>query len=538
VIDLLLRGADVVDVESAEIRPRTSVAVDGGRIVAVGEEPEAREVLELEGRLLLPGLIEPHFHLSRIALPETARLQVAAGVTTTVLETSELAYTLGPPAVREILRQARLAPGRILVTVPPLIGIDALHESQVAPAEDWISLLGEEGVVGVGESYWADLLRGHERARRLIDAARERGLAVEGHAAGARAHHLEALVELGVGADHEAIDAAGTELRLRLGFYAYAREGLTRQDVDAIAPLWRDGAAPLERLSFCTDGLDVQSLCAGRSLNAVVAKAVRDGLPLARAIRAATLVPARRFGLNSSGRIAVGAYADLVVVGDRDSLLPKLVLVGGREPRPAADVEPPASMLDTIGPAAVPKALLRPLEKGRWRAMRVFEEAPMVTREVETDGSDAVSVIAVDRLGGERAFRGLLVGFGLGSASVATTVGSESRVVLVVGLDPEDLRKALEVVVRLQGGAAVVRRGEVVAAWAAPFGGMFSFDRCEVVAQKVRSVNEAIRQDGCPLPDPLLTLEFLTSPAIPHLRISAEGYVRLRDGARLPLVMS
>jgi adenine deaminase len=534
--DLLIRGGDLVDVDAGVVRPGCSVAISQGRVVSVGAELEAERTVDARGLLVLPGLIEPHFHLSRIGLPETARLQVAAGVTTTVLETSELSYTLGPAAVLEILRQARLSPGRVFVTLPPLFGADAWHEARVAPAREWLALFDEQGVVGVGECYWAELLRGNPRAEALVRAAVARGLAVEGHAAGAKRHHLEALMELGVGADHEAITAGETAERLRLGLYAYAREGITRQDLDAIAPVWREGLAPLDRLAFCSDGLDVGALCAGESLNTVVAKAVREGLPLPAAVRAATLVPARRFGLAPSlGTLAVGAHADLLLVADRELMRPELVLVGGEEPRPPAAVEVPPAMLDTVHPRAFGESLLRGPGPGRWRAMRLYPEAPMVTREVESDGSEALVAVAVDRLGEPRAFRGLLAGFGLRSASVATTAGSESRVVLLVGVEPADLRLALEEVTRMRGGAAVVRDGEVVARWAAPFAGMFSLDPCEKVAREVAAVNQALRDDGCPLPDPLLTLEFITSPAIPHLRLGADGYYRLRDGARPPL---
>ncbi len=54
-IDLLLRGARVV----GEPAPR-DLGVDGGRLVPAGE---AREVLDLGGRLVTPPLVEPHIHL-------------------------------------------------------------------------------------------------------------------------------------------------------------------------------------------------------------------------------------------------------------------------------------------------------------------------------------------------------------------------------------------------------------------------------------------------------------------------------------------
>jgi adenine deaminase len=530
--DLLLKGGDVVDVEQRTIRKNCPIAIKDGRVASVGEETEAEETIDLGGSLLTPGLIEPHFHISRIAISETARLQVAAGVTTTILETSEAAFPLGPRFVEEAVRQVRNLPGRIFITVPPMIGIDDTHERNLAPVEDWLRLLDDDRAVGVGEIYWADLLRGHERTNRLIAAAKQRSKAVEGHGAGARPHHLEAMHELGVGADHEATDAEQAAIRLRLGFWTYARDGLTRSDLEQIAPIWRDGADGLERMAFCTDGVGVGQLCEGRSLNATVAKAVAHGLPLPQAVRMATLVPARRFNLEGLGAIKPGAHADLVAWSD--GFKPELVLVAGKRPQPRNERFPDWA-LDSVRVAPVPEEVFRHPGRGRWRAMRINAEQPMVTREVESDGSEALSAVAIDRLRQPRAFTGLIEGFGLRTASVATTAGSDSVSVVVIGNRPADMRRALDEVVARQGGVAVVRDGEVLARWSAPVAGGFSEASCNEVARDVAACDKAMQDDGCPLPYPVLTLEFLTSPAIPFLRISPDGYARLRDGARLGL---
>jgi adenine deaminase len=55
------------------------------------------------------------------------------------------------------------------------------------------------------------------------------------------------------------------------------------------------------------------------------------------------------------------------------------------------------------------------------------------------------------------------------------------------------------------------------------------------VVEQVASVQGALRSLGCAQPNPLQTIETLTTAAIPHLRLTPDGYVRLRDGARLGL---
>lgn len=88
--DLVLRGGRVVT-HDAEFHG--GVAVDDGRIVAVGTDgalPQARRTVELDGRVLMPGVIDPHCHLGvNYDYDEDMRTETAAaargGLTTVLL---------------------------------------------------------------------------------------------------------------------------------------------------------------------------------------------------------------------------------------------------------------------------------------------------------------------------------------------------------------------------------------------------------------------------------------------------------------------
>ena len=537
--DFVIAGGRVVDVVTEEVRVGWSVALAGGRIAAIGpglsrQIGRGTEVFDARGQLVLPGLFEPHTHLARLFIRETARLQVAAGVTTSIIETTELGYAAGIAAVRAMLGEARRAPGRILMTLSPMIGFDPEHDTELGPPSCWLALLEDDSVVGIGEAYWADLLRGHQRSLGLNAAAVERGLAVEGHGAGAKAGPLQAMVALGVGSDHEPTTPEEVRARLRLGIYVYVRNGATRQDLVSLSGLWA-GQAPPARVAFCTDGVDPRDLVSGRSLNWVVAEAVRTGLPLATAIRMASLVPAGRFGLAPwLGSLAIGAMADVAVFPDESLLSPSLVLTSGARPQSALardlgglEWQPPPMPRDP--------ALFSTPALGRYRAMAIPPDAPMVTREIETNGRDALLVIAIDRIHGVRAFRGLVAGLGFHGGAVATTTGSESVALLVIGDRAEDMTLAVKRVRSTGGGVSVFSGGRELAGWTAPVGGLLSDSDAVEVADDVDSVNGALRALGCAMPHPLTTIDFLTSPAVPHLRISPDGYHRLRDGLLLPL---
>src|SRR5215813_12843273 len=391
--DLTVTGGALVNVFTEELQEGWGVAAADGRVAFVGPDPEVdaragstTERIDLDGDLVAPGLVEGHTHFTRIGLGDFADLQLRAGVTTTIVECMELAVVAGLEGALAMVAAADKVAGRFFFTASGTVVCDPVHDSRL-DRDDWPSLLDHPRVVGLGEVYWADLLRGHARSEAMIAAALERGLPVEGHGAGARLPALNAIRAFGAAADHESIAADDVLARLRLGFHAELRHGATRQDLPTISAVWRERELDSSRLSFVTDGLEPDVLLRGDSLNWVVEQAVDLGMPLARAVRLASLNAAERYGLGRwLGGLGPGMLADLVVLPRGGGFRPRLVLVGGRRPAPSATPEYPAWMLDTVRVNGLQPELLSAPGPGRWRAMR--QVAPVVTREVESDGSD------------------------------------------------------------------------------------------------------------------------------------------------------
>src|SRR3954451_16209065 len=77
---LILRGGLVVDPRSGS-EQEADVAVDGGRVVAVGQSlpPSGATVVDVSGLVVGPGFIDLHSHVHSIA---GQRLQALDGVTT------------------------------------------------------------------------------------------------------------------------------------------------------------------------------------------------------------------------------------------------------------------------------------------------------------------------------------------------------------------------------------------------------------------------------------------------------------------------
>ncbi|MCJ7655579.1 MAG: amidohydrolase family protein, partial [Dehalococcoidia bacterium] len=90
--DLILANARVVNVFSGEVEPG-NVAICGDKIAGVGDYNQARQVLDLDNRYLVPGLINGHTHLesSMLDIGQYARAVVSRGTLAVITDLHEIA---------------------------------------------------------------------------------------------------------------------------------------------------------------------------------------------------------------------------------------------------------------------------------------------------------------------------------------------------------------------------------------------------------------------------------------------------------------
>ena len=120
--DLLLTGGRVVEVFTGAVVD-ADVAVVDGVIASVGPARDADETVELNGRFLLPGLIDAHVHLesSMVTPSEFARAVVPRGTTTVITDPHEVANVAGIDGVRWLLDASEGLPLTVHVMAPSCV---------------------------------------------------------------------------------------------------------------------------------------------------------------------------------------------------------------------------------------------------------------------------------------------------------------------------------------------------------------------------------------------------------------------------------
>jgi len=551
-VDLLLKNAQVVNVFSGDIH-RTSVAISHTRVVGLGEY-RARKVIDLEGRYVAPGLIDGHVHIesSMVSIPEYARTVVPHGTTTVIIDPHEIANVLGLDGIRYMLESSKGNPLSVYVMIPSCVPATHLETTGAAlTADDIAPLLQDRWVIGLGEmmNYPGVLFRDPQVLAKLEAA---RGKRIDGHAPGLSGRDLAAYVAAGIGSDHECTTVDEAREKLRLGLRIMIREGSAARNLRDLLPLVTPENS--RRCMFATDDRHPGDLINEGHIDHLVRTAISLGLEPVTAIQMATLNAAEYFRLNDKGAIAPGRRADLIVFEDLRDFKVEMVFRGGElVARDGAMVSPTREPSSIALRSSVNVAPLR-IEDFRIEARgsrarvigivprqliteQLFEEPRMQDGVVVADPeNDILKLAVIERhLASGNVGLGLVKGLGLKRGAIASSVAHDSHNIIVAGTTDEDMLAAVDEIVRMRGGLAVVRDGRRLTSLPLPIAGLMSDRPMGDVDRAMKALLAAASEMGSSLDDPFMTLSFLALPVIPTLKLTDKGLVNVMQFKTVPL---
>lgn len=561
--DTVITNGTAFNVFTGEFIKNQSIWIKDGRIAYVGPDPHPHgdnqtQVIDAEEMVLLPGLIEGHTHLSRSGIEEYVKYVIPSGVTTVVMETIDVGMIAGKKGIEYFVKGLEDQPIRFYYTVPPLCSLLPSEEINAPQNEEFLSFLKDPKCLGVGEIYWGNIFlkeKQGERVKGLASMALKLGKMVEGHTAGASGKKLQAYTHFGVSSDHEPITEEEVMERLRLGYWVMIREGSIRKELSGIKGIF-DKKIDFRRMALTTDGMDPQSFIEEGYLDASLKTALQLGLSPERAYQMVTINVAEHFHLDHLlGSLSPGRVADILAIPSAKEYSPqwvmregKVIFRNGRTLTEPKKVFFPESMFHTINilPSKFSSnhiALVGPTgslaKEGKVRAMELVTE--LVTKEVIIDltlsgeSKDVMMALAIDRVGGGGAFMGFLKGFGLERGAYGTTMSWDTIDMFVVGCDFHSMETVIERLKEIGGGGVYAIGKEIISEFPAPLCGFYSQKPMEILNSEVKKLEESLKKNGVKLGKPVLTIDTLGTPAIPHLRITHNGYVNLKDRRVLPL---
>jgi adenine deaminase len=534
--DLVVRGGRVFSVFTREWL-ETDIAIVDGHIAGLGVYDGA-EVLDASGRFVVPGFVDAHMHLetTKLLVDEFARLVLPLGTTTVVADPHEIANVLGTDGVHWLLDVCGGLPLDVFFMASSCVPASSF-ESPRRPFSpgDLEGLLRRRRVIGLAEMMnFPGVVSGdeHELAKLALPGARH----VDGHAPGVVGRTLNAYAAAGIYSDHEAFTIEEGRERLRAGMWLLIREASAARNLQALIPLAREYGP--HRIAFCTDDREPEHISDDGHINTMVRDAVAARIPPEDALAMATLNPAIWHGLDRLGAIAPGYQADLLLLPELESFVPETVLKRGRPVGEIERVEVPEWVKHTVRIRHVAaRDFAIPWDGGEARVIGVIpdqivteslvEEPAVMNGHAVADPERGLAKIAVveRHLGTGRHAVGLVRGFGLRSGALASTFSHDAHNIVVVGMDDQDMARAIARLTEIGGGVVVVEDRGVRAELPLPIAGIISDAPLGKVVEASRGCIEAAARLGCTLPSPFQTMAFLALSVIPSLKITDHGLV-------------
>ena len=556
--DLVLKNCSLISVYTREIIPKTEISIVGDRIAYVG--PDASHtispktaVIDVKGKYVCPGFADPHVHIDQFVLPsELSKKSLLCGVTSLFSDPIDIVSVTGYKGFQEFLKQGENLPIRIFQVVPGGLPVDRkFSNSKTLSLSQEKAAINHPNVLGLGEVFsWTKVTSRDSKTMKSLSTMLDNGCIINGHTAGASGKKLNAYVSSGILSCHEPTNFDQVLERLRLGMWIMIREGSIRRDLKDIIPMVLSHGTYLNRLMFCSDGLDPLDITKYGHIDHCINESIKLGLEPIDAISMASKNCFDYYNLGKDlGGIAPGKLADIIIFKNLKSVKPTKVFVGGKL------VVSNGSVVAPIKKKVIPSWIKNTVKLKKFSskdfeikskkksvtANTILMQSEIITKlssaELETSNGNVLSsidkdvwkVAAFDRIHGTKNCTvGFLENFGANIDAFASTWSFHENDMIIIGSNDSDMALAANALRKTQGGLVVVKSGKIKASLPLQMAGIISTDPFEKVSSNFEQLNNTIVDSGCKFSRPHLIPLFLPFLALPSIRILSRGIIDVK----------
>ena len=566
--DLVLENCSLVNVYTREILPEIQIAISQDRIAYVGKDASHTKgkktvVMDLEKKYVTPGFADPHIHIDQFVSPaEFVKKSLLCGVTSLFADSIDIVGTCGFRGFKEFIKMTRGLPVRFFHVIPGGLPVDRkFSRTKTLSFAEEKSAFRMQEVIGLGELFsWTKVTDRDSKTMKILSEALVNDCVINGHTAGASGKKLNAYIASGILSCHEPINFDQVVERLRLGMWIMIRDGSIRRDIKNIVPLILSNGTYIDRLMFCSDGLDPIDISRFGHIDHCIRESVKLGLNQIDAISMASKNCFDYYNLGKDlGGISPGKLADILVFDDLTKMKPKKIFVGGRL------VVSNGTIVSKIKEYVIPKWLTKTIklkkfaeddfsiksDSGLVDVNVIKMKTEIITEKITEsliveDGNvipspdkDVWKVAAFDRtFGSGKHTIGFLKNFGAKVGAFASTWNFHENNLIVIGSNEKDMITAANNLIKTQGGIVVVNEGKILSSLPLELAGIISRDNFENVSENFANLNATLTDAGCRFKKPHLIPLFLPFLALPDIRISSSGLVDIKDRVILKTIIS
>lgn len=518
----------IVDLISGEIFPGR-IDFSDGIITGIKHLDSAPDTL------VIPGLIDSHIHIesSHLCPSRFAEAVMPHGTTCVISDPHEIANVFGIDGIRYMIADSKRAPLRCFFTAPSCVPATPFESSGARLTHhDVLELLSWPEVVALGEVMnYPGVVSGDEELMKKLDAAKQLEKPIDGHAPLLSGEDLSTYVSRGIRTDHECTSSKEALEKHNLGMIIQVRNGTACKNLRALADF-----AKKHPFMLVSDDKSAKDL-----LRSHLEESIREAISLEidplSVLRAATLFPAEHYGL-PGGWFEEGRVADFALIDSLENFNVKETWIAGqrvaRAGRAEIEIEPLGFGLQ------LPQISKRAEEfglraSGEWAKVRTIvaqrdeivtgcsEEWLRIVEGVVTPDTarDIARIAVVNRYSDAPVSNGFIRGFGLKRGAIASTVAHDSHNCVVIGIEKEHMSAAANAA--LENGGFALCDEEGIYRLELPIAGLMSTSPAEEIARDTEALLSRARLLGCALPDPFMTMSFMSLLVIPKLKLGDKG---------------
>lgn len=522
-------SGNIVDVVNKEIFQGT-ITVQDGKIKNIQREETD------SNNFIMPGFIDAHVHIeSSMLIPsEFARLAVRHGTVATVSDPHEIANVMGIDGVKFMIKNGEQVPFKFFFGAPSCVPATPFESSGAAIGTEGVEeLLKMDKVKYLSEMMnFPGVLFGDEEVKKKLDLAKKYNKVIDGHAPGLKGEDAEKYIKAGISTDHECFTIEEALNKISYGMKILIREGSAAKNFDALIPLIEKYP---DMIMFCSDDKHPNDLIEGH-INLLVKRAIAIGYDPIKVLRACIYNPVKHYGLEV-GLLQKECNADFIIADNLTDLNILATYING-----VKVAENGKSLLEHVtsekpnifNASKITKEDIKVVPSSEKIKVIKALDGQLITDYFETQvvvendnivsdiNNDILKLVVMNRYQKTPPAIGFINNFNLKRGAIASTVAHDSHNIIALGTNDKEISEAINLLVDSKGGVSVVD-GEQHFVLPLPVAGLMSDDDGFDVAEKYDDLDKKVKQMGCTLSAPFMTLSFMALLVIPHLKLSDKG---------------
>ena len=531
---MILKG-NIVDVENQRIY-KGEICIENGKITTITEKDNDAS------NYILPGFVDAHIHIesSMLVPSEFARLAVMHGTVATVSDPHEIGNVLGKEGVYFMIENGKKVPFKFNFGAPSCVPATTFESAgAVIDSEDIKELLANDDIKYLAEMMnYPGVLFEDEEVMKKIAWAKHFNKPVDGHAPGLRGADVEKYIAAGISTDHESFSYDEGLEKLQNGMKIIIREGSAAKNFEALIDLVPEHYM---EMMFCSDDKHPDDLIISH-IDALVKRGLKKGIDLFKLLQMACINPVKHYNLDV-GLLKAGDPADFIVVDNLNDLTVlqtyidgKCVAENGQSHIAPIPFEKPNNFNTDLKKtedfkieATSDKIKVIEALDGELITNAIIEPATVQDGHlVSNTQTDVLKMVVVNRYKNAQPAVAFIKNIGLKEGAIASSVGHDSHNIVAVGVDDEMICKAVNALIKEQGGICAVTAQEE-AVLGLPVAGIMSDQDGWTAGKSYEAIDKKAKEMGTQLHAPYMTLSFMALLVIPALKLSDFG---LFDGSK------